>query len=61
MATMTKTTVEAAIGQYQYRAEVGRPARQGEAEVGAGGPGRDPSTGELGGQALAPGRRSVGR
>ena len=35
--------------------EVGRPSRQGEAEVGIGGPGYDPDTGELGGQAM--GRR----
>jgi hypothetical protein len=40
--------------------EVGRPARQGEAEVGTGGPGCDPNTGELGGQALAPHRRARG-
>lgn len=38
--------------------EVGRPARQGEAEVGTGGPGHDPGTDELGGQALSPGRRT---
>jgi hypothetical protein len=40
--------------------EVGRPSRQGEAEVGTGGPGCDPGTGELGGQALTPGRRLGG-
>ncbi len=40
--------------------EVGRPSRQGEAEVGIGGPGCDPGTGELGGQALTPGRRLNG-
>jgi len=40
--------------------ETGRPARQGEAEVGAGGPGQDPNSGELGGQALTPHRRAVG-
>jgi hypothetical protein len=40
--------------------EVGRPSRQGEAEVGSGGPGCDPCTGELGGQALGPGRRVSG-
>lgn len=40
--------------------EIGRPARQGEAEVGTGGPGRDPNSGELGGQALTPHRRAVG-
>jgi hypothetical protein len=38
--------------------EVGRPSRQGEAEVGTGGPGCDPGTGEIGGQALAPNRRT---
>ena len=38
--------------------EVGRPSRQGEAEVGIGGPGRDPDTGELGGQARGRRRRS---
>jgi hypothetical protein len=37
--------------------EVGRPSRQGEAEVGTGGPGRDPATGEIGGQALTPSHR----
>ena len=36
--------------------EAGKPARQGEAEVGEGGPGKDPSTGALGGQALTPQR-----
>lgn len=35
----------------------GRIARQGEKEVGIGGPGHDPKTGEVGGQALKPGRR----
>ena len=39
--------------------EAARPARQGEAEVGTGGPGLDPNTGELGGQALAPQRRAA--
>ena len=39
--------------------EKGRPARQGEAEVGVGGPGFDPKTGELGGQAIKPGRRTA--
>jgi hypothetical protein len=34
----------------------GRIARQGEKEVGAGGPGHDDSTGEVGGQTTAPGR-----
>lgn len=40
--------------------ETAKPARQGEAEVGTGGPGGDPNTGELGGQALVPARRAVG-
>lgn len=39
--------------------EMGKPSRQGEAEVGSGGPGVDPNTGELGGQALEPHRRAV--
>jgi hypothetical protein len=38
--------------------EVGRPSRQGEAEVGIGGPGCDPGTGELGGQAMTPSHRA---
>jgi hypothetical protein len=37
--------------------EIGRPSRQGEAEVGTGGPGFDPETGELGGQAMKAGYR----
>lgn len=49
-----------AANQGQMGNEVGRPARQGEAEVGTGGPGGDPSTGELGGQALEPQRRAEG-
>jgi hypothetical protein len=40
--------------------EMNKPSRQGEKEVGTGGPGRDPNTGELGGQAMKPGRRAVG-
>ena len=36
------------------------PSRQGEKEVGVGGPGGDPNTGEVGGQAIAPHRRAVG-
>lgn len=36
-----------------------KPARQGEAEVGVGGPGLDPRTGELGGQSISPERRAV--
>jgi len=51
---------EDAANHGQMGNEIGRPARQGEAEVGTGGPGRDPSTGELGGQALTPGRRASG-
>ena len=52
-------TEDAANGG-QMGNEVARPARQGEAEVGSGGPGHDPNTGELGGQALEPHRRAVG-
>lgn len=44
----------------QMGAETGKPSRQGEKEVGTGGPGHDPNTGELGGQAMKPGRRAVG-
>ena len=40
--------------------ETAKPARQGEAEVGEGGPGKDPDTGELGGQALTPQRGAMG-
>ncbi|HEY4119040.1 MAG TPA: hypothetical protein VGM56_14340 [Byssovorax sp.] len=40
--------------------ETGRPSRQGEAEVGEGGPGCDPNTGEIGGQAIKPHRRAIG-
>ena len=40
--------------------ESAKPARQGEAEVGEGGPGKDPDTGELGGQALTPQRGAKG-
>lgn len=53
-----KTTDAANHGQLGN--EVGKPARQGEAEVGKGGPGIDPNTGELGGQALTPQRRAQG-
>ena len=53
-----KTTDAANHGQLGN--ETGKPARQGEAEVGEGGPGVDPNTGELGGQALEPQRRAVG-
>jgi len=47
-----KTTDAANHGQLGN--ETAKPARQGEAEVGEGGPGIDPRTGELGGQALKP-------
>lgn len=47
-----KTTDAANHGQLGN--EASKPARQGEAEVGGGGPGLDPRTGELGGQALKP-------
>jgi hypothetical protein len=40
--------------------EQGKPSRQGEKEVGTGGPGRDPNTGEVGGQAIKPHRRAAG-
>lgn len=53
-----KTTDAANHGQLGN--ETAKPARQGEAEVGTGGPGVDPNTGELGGQALEPQRRAVG-
>lgn len=36
-----------------------KPTRQGEAEVGVGGPGFDPRTGEVGGQSISPQRRDV--
>jgi hypothetical protein len=49
-----------AANKGQMGNEPGRPSRQGEAEVGEGGPGFDPNTGELGGQAMAPHRRAVG-
>ena len=40
--------------------ETDKPSRQGEKEVGTGGPGGDPNTGETGGQAIKPHRRAVG-
>jgi hypothetical protein len=40
--------------------ETGKPSRQGEKEVGSGGPGEDPNTGDVGGQAIKPHRRAVG-
>jgi hypothetical protein len=45
--------------QGQLGNEQGKPARQGEAEVGVGGPGLDPRTGEVGGQSISPQRRDV--
>jgi hypothetical protein len=49
-----------AANQGQMGNEPDKPARQGEKEVGDGGPGFDPNTGEVGGQALKPARRAVG-
>jgi hypothetical protein len=49
-----------AANRGQMGNEVGKPGRQGEAEVGTGGPGFDPNSGELGGQAIKPHRRAVG-
>lgn len=49
-----------AANQGQMGNEVGKPSRQGEAEVGKGGPGHDPNSDELGGQAVKPHRRAVG-
>jgi hypothetical protein len=54
-----KKTSDAA-NRGQMGNEPNRPSRQGEAEVGEGGPGCDPNTGELGGQAIKPHRRAVG-
>lgn len=54
-----KKTADAA-NHGQMGDEPNRPSRQGEAEVGEGGPGFDPNTGELGGQAIKPHRRAVG-
>lgn len=45
--------------QGQMGNEQDKPARQGEAEVGVGGPGLDPRTGEVGGQSISPERRDV--
>ena len=44
----------------QMGSETKKPSRQGEKEVGTGGPGGDPNTGEIGGQAIKPHRRAVG-
>jgi hypothetical protein len=54
-----KKTADAA-NKGQMGDERSRPSRQGEAEVGEGGPGCDPNTGELGGQAIKPHRRAIG-
>ena len=51
--------VNDAANHGQLGNEVARPGRQGETEVGAGGPGVDPNTGDIGGQALKPHRRAV--
>jgi hypothetical protein len=56
----TAPKTQDAANQGQMGNELGRPARQGEAEVGTGGPGHDPATGELGGQALKPNGRVGG-
>jgi hypothetical protein len=45
--------------QGQLGNEEGKPARMGETEVGVGGPGHDPRTGELGGQSISAERRDV--
>lgn len=49
-----------AANKGQMGNETGKPSRQGEKEVGSGGPGEDPNTGDVGGQALEPHRRAVG-
>lgn len=59
VATGARNTPDAA-NRGQMGNETGKPSRQGEKEVGAGGPGRDPNTGEMGGQAIKPHRRAVG-
>ncbi len=59
MLPSAKKTADAG-NKGQMGDEPNRPARQGEAEVGEGGPGFDPNTGELGGQAIKPHRRAVG-
>lgn len=48
-----------AANRGQMGNEPDKPARQGEKEVGAGGPGEDPNTGEIGGQAIKPHRRAA--
>jgi hypothetical protein len=59
VATGAENTPDAA-NRGQMGNEPRKPSRQGEKEVGAGGPGGDPNTGELGGQAIKPHRRAVG-
>ena len=49
-----------AANRGQMGNEKNKPSRQGEKEVGTGGPGGDPNTGEVGGQAVKPHRRAVG-
>jgi len=49
-----------AANRGQMGNEGNKPSRQGEKEVGTGGPGEDPNTGEVGGQAVKPHRRAVG-
>lgn len=51
---------EDAANAGQMGNELGKPSRQGEKEVGTGGPGMDPNTGEVGGQAIKPHRRAEG-
>jgi hypothetical protein len=46
-------------GNQGQMGDKGKPARQGEAEVGRGGPGYDPRTGEVGGQSISAERRAV--
>jgi hypothetical protein len=61
MATTEEGPKPADAGNQGQLGEGGKqPSRQGEAEVGEGGPGLDPNTGELGGQAIKPHRRAVG-
>ena len=49
-----------AANRGQMGNETGKPSRQGEHEVGEGGPGCDPNTGDEGGQAIKPHRRAIG-
>jgi hypothetical protein len=59
VATGAENTPDAG-NRGQMGNETDKPNRQGEKEVGAGGPGGDPNTGELGGQAIKPSRRAEG-